>query len=122
MSQPTYPDGYDYERSLKDYRLHYKSQQYPLLAFTYAILAGGEGLLHFDYTKEYAATYLLEPYGGNLESCPPHVVKFYKQLEQLEMRTNRRTEYVGISGEEWDVFIECLAEELKHTPHTAQFW
>lgn len=100
------------ERRLSDYRMSYLSDEYPLLAFLYAIYAGGEHTIYCDYSVEYFNKYCVEPFEKQGLPVPDYIRRVGARLGEFEAGTKGRTRIVHADAQDWDEFLSCLKLEM----------
>ena len=101
------------ERFLSDYPLRFRSEKYPLLAFLYAVYAGGENVIYCDYSDEYHEKYLEEPFTSKKLPVPDYIQRVYDHLENVfEPATENRDKTVHADAADWDLFLAALKVEM----------
>jgi hypothetical protein len=100
----------DVSRNIDNYTLRYLSEDFPLLGFVYATLAGGEHAIYCDHTMGFAARYLTKP-------LPDDLVKVLTSYEQ--MRGRDPAEHP--SDADLRVLVETLLSELKEARDKGRF-
>jgi hypothetical protein len=101
-------------RPLSSYKLNYVDPNFPILAFTYAVISGGEYTLYCDHPRAYIKEY----WGYDIETGeqdPAFRLPAERRTPVLEVlaRLDRdRDQGPFPTREEWKVVMEQLGEEL----------
>jgi hypothetical protein len=74
----------DKVRKIDNYSLKYLSEDFPLLAFVYATLAGGEHTIYCDHTRGFAERYLTQP-------LPEDLLAVFTKYQGWRGKTPRRS-------------------------------
>lgn len=111
----------DTERTLANYRLHYINQQFPLLSFIYAVMAGGEHTLYCDRTDEFVAAYFE---GSDDRSYVQEFFSIMGRFEALahEGSNPERTKVVHATPDDWDQILDLLKNEMRNSRGPAPIW
>jgi hypothetical protein len=111
------------ERYLSDYPLSFRSEKYPLLAFLYAIYAGGEHTIYCDFSEEFHEKYLEEPFTSKGLPVPDYINRVYDHLEKVfEGATQGRTKTVHADAMDWDLFLAALKVEMTYKDGPTPAW
>ncbi|MDQ2642945.1 MAG: hypothetical protein M3020_03965 [Myxococcota bacterium] len=107
------------ERYLSDYPVRFCSEKYPLLAFLYAVYAGGENVIYCDHSEEYHEKYLEEPFTSKGLPVPDYIKQVYDHLENVfDPATEKRTKTVHADAADWDLFLAALKVEMTSKTQT----
>ena len=118
MATPTYSEK-RLPATLKYFQLRYPNKEYPILAFLYAVMAGGENQLYCDFTEEYAPQYLI---GRFLDPEFAHLrTKLLKVLNDLDQRRKEHGSSMPTDAE-WDVIGQVVTAELKRGTYPHFVW
>ena len=97
-------------RNIDNYSLKYLSDDFPLLAFVYATLAGGEHTIYCDHTAGFAQRYLTKP-------LPPDLIAVLtKYLSWRGADPAKKPD-----DDDLRVLMNALFEELKQARDAGHF-
>ena len=103
-------DAIDQVRNIDNYSLKYTSEDFPLLGFIYATLAGGEHTLYCDHTAGFAERYLTKP-------LPPELVTVLAGYEK-----GRGVDpALKPNDKDLEVLLDALLVELKQARDAGLF-
>ena len=107
----------------KHFNVRAPNPEFPLLAFLWAVVAGGEHALYCDFTDDYADAYLI----GRINE-PDFAVQKERLMVVLRDLNARRdpNDPPQIVDEptpaQWDTICQVLAEELKRGHMPTPVW
>ena len=110
-------------RPLSVYKLHYQNPRYPLLAFIYAVYAGGEHALYCDYTRAYVEEYLKKSdRPQTMQEVGAILQRVARQRDIEREKDPKDQQLIVCTPEEWDRIWAVLKAELLQDPPPLPMW
>jgi hypothetical protein len=118
------------KRPLEKYKLNYVNPDFPILSFTFAVMAGGEDVFYCDHTAAYAKRYLGYDFATKKQDPAYRLPSARREaLFSVLGRLDAERERDPLSSpyptrEEWKLVMDQLLEELAdpNAPRPEPLW
>lgn len=103
-------------------KCQFPNKDFPVLAFLYAVVIGGEHETYCDHTVDYVKAYLIGAFNDPEFAGPRN--KLIAVLANLDAQNPERRRDIRVvpNDHQWDIICQVLAAELKRGPVPNPVW